>query len=76
MSSGMEDIVSFTRTGRAREKEDPMFGPFIVAASEPAIAHGMLAFQLTGSPLHALLALVGHVLSGPQARQEGENADA
>ncbi|CAP56718.1 hypothetical protein GDI2775 [Gluconacetobacter diazotrophicus PA1 5] len=73
----MDDIVSFTRTGRAREKEDPMFGPFIVAASEPAIAHSMLAFQLTGSPLlHALLALVGHVLSGPQARQEGENDDA
>ncbi|MFT9089955.1 MAG: hypothetical protein ABF479_02930 [Gluconacetobacter sp.] len=53
-----------------------MFGPFIVAASEPAIAHGMLAFQLTGSPLHALLALVGHALSSPQARHEGENDDA
>lgn len=76
MSSGMDDIVSFTRTGRAREKEDPMFGPFIVAASEPAIAHGMLAFQLTGSPLHALLALVGHALSNPQGRSEGENDDA
>ena len=76
MSSDMEDIVSLTRTGRAREKEDPMFGPFIVAASEPAIAHGMLAFQLTGSPLHALLAWVGHALSSPQARHEGENDDA
>ena len=72
----MEDIVCVTRTGRAREKENPMFGPFIVAASEPAIAHGMLAFQLTGSPLHALLALVGHALSSPQAPDKGENEDA
>ncbi|GAJ30095.1 hypothetical protein AA0498_0847 [Acidomonas methanolica] len=72
----MEDIVFFTRTGRAREKEDPMFGPLIAAASEPAVAHGMLALQLTGSPLHALLALLGHALSSPQANHEGENDDA
>ncbi|MCQ9156615.1 hypothetical protein [Acidomonas methanolica] len=53
-----------------------MFGPLIAAASEPAVAHGMLAFQLTGSPLHALLVLLGHAISGPQARHEGENDDA
>ncbi|MBB2199093.1 hypothetical protein KGY14_15000 [Ameyamaea chiangmaiensis] len=76
MSSGMEDIVSFVRTGRAREKENSMFGPFMTAASEPAIAHGMLAFQLTGSPLHALMALLGHALSSPQVSHGGENDDA
>ncbi|GAN69522.1 hypothetical protein AA0473_2045 [Acetobacter orleanensis NRIC 0473] len=53
-----------------------MFGPFIAAVSEPAIAHGMLAFQLTGSPLHGLLALVSHALSTPKARHEGENDGA
>ncbi|MBO1361054.1 hypothetical protein J2D73_14790 [Acetobacter sacchari] len=53
-----------------------MFGPFMTAASEPAIAHGMLAFQLTGSPLHALMALLGHALSSPQVSHGGENDDA
>ncbi|WP_264996351.1 hypothetical protein, partial [Kozakia baliensis] len=52
-----------------------MFGSFIRVASGPVVANGMLTFQITGSPLHALLALVGHALSGPQARQEGENDD-
>lgn len=76
MSSSREDIVALPGQAGPERKKTQMFGPFIVAASEPAIAHGMRALQLTGSPLHALLALVGHALSNPQARHEGENDDA
>jgi len=53
----------------------PMFGPSIRAISEKTVAKGILAFQLTGSPLQAVIMLLGPILSASIPNSRGNIAD-
>lgn len=52
-----------------------MSGSFIRTTSALVVADSLLAFQLTGSLLHAASTLLGHVMSGLSSTRQGETAD-
>jgi hypothetical protein len=52
-----------------------MMGQFLRAASDPAVADNTLTFQITGNPLHALIALFAPVLFGPNGSRQGDTTD-
>jgi|GEM_PF-4993930 len=41
----------------------------------PVMANTLLTFQITGSPLHALIALIAPILSDPRTTQQGNTTD-